>query len=165
MKEWWQDFFIHVEGEIMFTPRAALSKIEVEQVVKQTKLPKQAHVLDLACGVGRHSIEFAKQGFEVVGLDFSKPYLVEATKSALKTKTKIKFVNGDMKNLRPHFNVDSFDLVVSLYNSFGYFKSRSDDLRKRRTPGFFDFPFRRVLGDSTSIRFEAGGLRLVRCAD
>ena len=78
MKEWWQDFFIPVTGEIMFTPKAALSKIEVEQVIAQTKTPKHAQVLDLACGVGRHSVEFAKKNFEVIGLDFSKHYLAEA---------------------------------------------------------------------------------------
>lgn len=129
MKEWWQGFFIPVTGEIMFTPRAALSKVEVKQVIRQTRLPKRAQVLDLACGVGRHSIEFAKQGYQVVGLDFSKSYLAEAKKSATKAQLKINFVKGDMKDLKPHFPHENFDLVVSLFNSFGYFKSRKDDLK------------------------------------
>lgn len=84
----------------MFAPKAGISKYEVEQVIQQTQLPVHARVLDLACGVGRHSIEFARRGFEVIGLDFSKPYLAEAKKSASKAKGKIKFVHGDMKDLR-----------------------------------------------------------------
>ena len=32
--------------------------------------------------------------------------------------------------MRPHFESSSFDLVVSLYNSFGYFKTRNEDLRR-----------------------------------
>lgn len=132
MSEWWQDFFIPVTGEIMFKPRAGISKIEVEQVVREAKISKHARVLDLACGVGRHSIEFAKKNFDVVGLDFSKHYLADANRSAQKAKTKVTFIEGDMKNLRPHFQSSSFDLVVSLYNSFGYFKTRNDDFRMLR---------------------------------
>ena len=129
MKEWWQDFFIPVTGEIMFQPRKQHSVLEVSEVVKKTKVPKSAKILDLACGVGRHSIIFSKNGFDVIGLDFSKNYLAEAKASALKAKAKVKFVHGDMKNLKPHFGDETFDLVVSLYNSFGYFKNRSDDMK------------------------------------
>ncbi len=129
MKEWWKDFFGPLAGEIMFTPKAKVSKNEVEQVIKRTKTPKRARVLDLACGIGRHSIEFAKKGFEVTGLDYSKPYIASAKRSASQEKVKVQFVKGDMKNLRPHFASENFDLVVSLYNSFGYFKSRKDDFR------------------------------------
>ena len=38
MKEWWQDFFIPVTGEIMFQPRKEQSVLEVNQVAKQTEL-------------------------------------------------------------------------------------------------------------------------------
>ncbi len=129
MKDWWKDFFIPVTGEIMFGPRAAVSKIEVEQVIKRTGILKNSKILDLACGIGRHSIEFAKKTYEVTGLDFSKSYLLTAKELAADAKLKIKFVKGDMKKLRQYFQSEQFDLVVSLYNSFGYFKSRRDDLR------------------------------------
>lgn len=129
MKAWWKDFFVPVIGEIMFQPRIEHSQLEVDEILRNTKIQKGSKVLDLACGVGRHSVLFAKQGFEVVGLDFAKNYLVEARKAALKTKSEVKFVHGDMKNLRPHFDAETFDLVVSLYNSFGYFKTRNEDLR------------------------------------
>ncbi len=127
MKEWWQDFFIPVAGEVLFKPKSGISKAEVDQVLKKCLIPKKSQILDLACGVGRHSIEFAKPGHEVVGLDFSKSFLSEAKRSSLKSKTKIRFVKGDMKNLRVHFSPESFDLVVSLFNSFGYFKNKQDD--------------------------------------
>lgn len=34
-----------------------------------------------------------------------------------------------MRDLAPHFHANEFDLVVSLYNSFGYFGSRRDDVK------------------------------------
>jgi SAM-dependent methyltransferase len=84
-------------------------------------------VLDLACGVGRHSVILAKRGFAVTGLDYSRPYLQEARRTALKARQRIRFVHGDMRDLKSHFADGSFGLVVSLYNSFGYFRSRRDD--------------------------------------
>lgn len=129
MQEWWQNFFIPVVGEIMFSPKLKQSEAEVEQILKRVKLGPKAKILDLACGVGRHALPLAERKFSVVGLDFSKHYLSEARKAANKKKIKIDFLHGDMKDLKPHFNSNEFDLVVSLYNSFGYFKNRSDDVK------------------------------------
>lgn len=129
MKEWWQQFFIPVTAEVMFHPRFAQAKTEVEQILKQVRLPSKARVLDLACGTGRHSLQFAKKKCQVTGLDFTKNFLVEARKAALKEKLPIDFVHGDMKNLKPHFSSNEFDLVVSLFNSFGYFRIRGHDLK------------------------------------
>ncbi len=127
MKQWWQKFFTPIIGEIMFTPRAQQSQREVDQILKNVKLKKSARVLDLACGVGRHSVIFAKKDFEAVGLDYSKTFLEDAKKLAKKEKVRAQFVQGDMKNLKPHFQNGEFDLVASLFNSFGYFEIRSDD--------------------------------------
>jgi SAM-dependent methyltransferase len=37
-----------------------------------------------------------------------------------------------MRDLKPHFPANSFDIVVSLFNSFGYFDKRTDDFRMLR---------------------------------
>jgi SAM-dependent methyltransferase len=86
-------------------------------------------VLDLACGVGRHSVVFSARGFNVTGLDYSKTFLREARKNARAARRKIRFVQGDMRDLEAAFAPGTFGLVVSLYNSFGYFGSRRDDLK------------------------------------
>ena len=128
-KEWWRHFFQPIAAQIMFVPKAGETEKEVAQVVKQTKAKTPLHVLDLACGNGRHSIVLARRGFAVTGLDYSKPYLREARKAAKDAGASIRFVHGDMKNLEPLFAANTFDLVVSLYNSFGYFDSRRDDFK------------------------------------
>lgn len=127
MKEWWQEIFSSLVGEAMFGPRQVSAEPEVKYILKQVKLPKKASILDLACGVGRHSVHFAKRKHNVVGLDFSSVYLNEAKKRSRKEKVEAQFVHGDMKNLKPHFAENQFDFVVSLFNSFGYFKKRGDD--------------------------------------
>ena len=128
-KNWWRDFFVPVVGEVMFAPKAGHSEREVHQVIKRSKARPPLKVLDLACGTGRHSVVFAARGFEVTGLDYSKPFLREAVKRANAARQKIAFIRGDIRNLQRHFPADAFGLAVCLYTSFGYFSRRADDLR------------------------------------
>lgn len=131
-KPWWTSFFNEIIGEVMFGARMKMAPAEVTNILKQTGF-QRGNILDLACGVGRHSVVFSRlPGVSVTGLDFSKVYLKQAKLAAEKNKTKVKFVHGDMKHLKPHFSQGEFDLVVSLYNSFGYFDNRSDDIKMLR---------------------------------
>jgi ubiquinone/menaquinone biosynthesis C-methylase UbiE len=128
-KNWWRGFFEPIVGEIMFAPKANVSEREVREVVKHTKAKPPLKLLDLACGTGRHALIFAKRGFDVTGLDYSKPFLREARRKARVAGRKIRFVHGDMRKLGSHFAANNFGLVVSLYNSFGYFDDRRDDAK------------------------------------
>jgi SAM-dependent methyltransferase len=73
-------------------------------------------VLDLACGPGRHAAQFATRGARVVGFDLSMPLLSRARHRPGPALT---LVRGDMRHLP--FRPESFDLVVNLFTSFGYF--------------------------------------------
>ena len=118
-----------IVGEILFASKARKSEMEIEQVIKRANVKAPLTVLDLACGVGRHSLALAARGYAVTGLDYSKPFLHEARQAARKRGHKITFVHGDMKNLKAHFGPNEFGLVVSLFNSFGYFGRRAEDFR------------------------------------
>src|SRR5438128_8780984 len=78
-------------------------------------LDKRAKVLDLACGNGRHSVLFAKKGFNTFGIDLS-PYLIKEAKKLVKKqyRGRLKFGIMDMRHLK-HF--EEFDLVVNLFSS------------------------------------------------
>jgi len=128
-KDWWRGFFEPLVGEIMFAPKANVSKREVDEVSRRTKAKPPLKLLDLACGAGRHSLIFAKRGFDVTGVDYSKPFLREAKRKARVAGLKIRFVHGDMRKLGSRFPANNFGLVISLYNSFGYFDSRRDDAK------------------------------------
>lgn len=76
----------------------------------------------MPCGVGRHSIELQKKGFEVVGVDKTSEYVEDAKQ---KDETgKIEFIQEDMKDFRRE---NSFDVVLNWWNSFGYFEDKEDD--------------------------------------
>ena len=86
-------------------------------------------VLDLCCGPGRHSVELARRGFQVTGVDRSPFLLAKAREQAAKSGASVEWVEQDMRNfVRPA----SFDLALSLFTSFGYFEDEQDDLRVLR---------------------------------
>ncbi len=56
-------------------------------------------LLDLACGTGSLSVEFAKKGFSVIGVDISEDMLSVAQKKAYEAKQDILFLKQDMRSL------------------------------------------------------------------
>jgi ubiquinone/menaquinone biosynthesis C-methylase UbiE len=84
-----------------------------------------ADVLDAACGYGRHSRVLAKAGYRVIGLDRSPVLLAEARRRSEGTEWP-QWVQGDYRELP--FEAESFDAVVNLFTSFGFF-GEEDDMR------------------------------------
>lgn len=99
---------------------------EVDGLEKILHLRKGARILDVACGAGRHSIELAKRGYSVVGLDLSEALLKEARSAARKARAKVTFVHGDMRRI-PYRG--AFDAAINMFTSFGYFDSVAQDRR------------------------------------
>jgi SAM-dependent methyltransferase len=97
---------------------------EVDDLLMLTKIPAGASILDLCCGIGRHSLELARRGYKVTAVDRTSAYLKKAKNLAAKEKLRIEFVEKDMRQFcRP----ETFDCVLNLFTSFGYFESRDDD--------------------------------------
>lgn len=95
-------------------------------------------VLDVGSGLGRHTIKFAEAGVSATGIDISEAYLEEARANAEQagTDSPVSFQNHDMRNLA---SLDHcYDLIVSLYNSFGYYDTATNreilnDIRNQLT--------------------------------
>lgn len=97
---------------------------QVESLMRLLSL--SGRLLDLACGSGRHAIEFAKRGLSVVGVDRSPVLIDEANKEAkLCTELDLQFVVADMRHLSEN-ELGHFDTVVSLFTSFGYFSDQDN---------------------------------------
>jgi len=74
-------------------------------------LPRNAQVLDIACGTGDLALSlFEVLDVRVVGADFCRPMLEIATKKAAKLKASIPFIEADALALP--FRDDSFDAVT-----------------------------------------------------
>jgi len=125
--EWFkdEDFWV-TYAPLMFDENAwAEVPSDVDTILKLTGIAPGARVLDLCCGVGRYSLELALRGFEVTGVDITKPYLDAAKESATALNAKASFVQADVREFsRP----EHFDLCLNLFTSFGYFETKAMDL-------------------------------------
>jgi SAM-dependent methyltransferase len=119
------DTFWETWGPLMFNPdRIAMAKEEMGKVVTLTELSPGASVLDLCCGIGRCSLELARNGFIVTGVDRTANYLVKARTQAEQENLDVEFIQDDMRKfVRP----ETFDCVISMYTSWTYFEDPEED--------------------------------------
>ncbi|ASS47646.1 MAG: hypothetical protein A3D31_17630 [Candidatus Fluviicola riflensis] len=86
------------------------------------RLPKTAHLLDLACGAGRHSRVLHCLGYRVTGCDLSPNSIREAQEKATEG---IDFFVHDMRDPLP----GNYDVILNLFTSFGYFDNVQDNAK------------------------------------
>jgi SAM-dependent methyltransferase len=102
----------------------AQAPAQVEVVIALLGLGAGAAVLDMPCGTGRHSLEFARRGYRVTGVDRTAAYLAEARERAAAEGLAIEWLQADMRQfVRP----EVFDVAINLYTSFGYFEDPAED--------------------------------------
>jgi len=127
---------------------------EVDFLEHVLKLEKSAPILDVCGGHGRHSLELARRGFrQVEGLDRSHYLIQRARRTAQKEALGVRFREGDARKLP--YAPDTFDAVLILGNSFGYFETVNDDLRVLREVSRVLKPWGRLLidvADGRSVR-------------
>ena len=98
----------------------------LDNLLSTMHLPKEARVLDLACGKGRHARYLADKGFDVTGLDISEKSIAFASQFS---NDRLNFYQHDM---RLPFRINYYDAVVNFFTSFGYFDNDADHLRSIR---------------------------------
>nr|ABQ11273.1 putative methyltransferase [uncultured bacterium] len=147
MSDWYDDdsFWETFQNYMFDSRRLGLASAEVDQMIALLGLKSGGAVLDLCSGIGRHSIEFARRGFKVTGVDRTTPYLDQARSSAAKENLKIEFVRSDMREFsRPA----AFDAAINFFTAFGYFENPADDAKVARNLGDSLKPGGRLIVDT-----------------
>lgn len=124
---WYEDETLWAVMEpVLFTEaRIAHTVNEVDAIKSLCKMQPDESVLDLCCGIGRHSLEFARRGHKVVGVDRTKLYLDKARLKAEEENLNVEFVLDDM---RTFYRKQSFDIVLSMFTSFSYFEDHEEQM-------------------------------------
>ena len=124
---WYDEFF---EGDwldlLALRPPAEQTAQEVDFVVEQLRLEAGARVLDVACGHGRHSLELARRGLMVTGVDLSPRSLTLARETAAAEGLDVEFRRLDMRELDYDHE---FDGALNLFTAFGYFEEEAENQR------------------------------------
>jgi SAM-dependent methyltransferase len=122
-RPWWEDLFNDDFIRTMAKVTDAQIATEVDFIEESLGLAKEAFVLDMACGTGRHAIEMTRRGYQVVGFDLSLAMLARAADEAQEREQKLNFVQGDMREMT--FG-ETFDGVYAWNTSFGFFEEEKN---------------------------------------
>jgi SAM-dependent methyltransferase len=116
--EWYRSFFRGIALDLW---RVALppdrTRAEADFLARALHLAPGARVLDVPCGLGRHSIELAARGFRMTGVDLSEEAIAEAREHAAEKELGVEWRQGDMRALP---RTSQFDAAFCFGNSFGY---------------------------------------------
>ena len=126
--EWWKDFF---SGLVVDFWKVALppevTSLETDFLIERLELAPGHRVLDAPCGHGRLSIELARRGCEITGVDISPEFLAEAQTAAeaagRDVARRVSWRESDMRDLPWQ---DRFHAAFCMGGSFGYFGDEGD---------------------------------------
>ena len=111
MKQWYESLFENY-GKKYDNENFTQGTIgECDFIEKEISFDKTVKIIDIGCGTGRHSIELAKRGYKVTGIDLSVSLLERAKEKAKDQNLHIDFQKHDARNL-PFKN--EFDLAIML---------------------------------------------------
>ena len=95
MANQWQQFFDSHAPYYDQNPFTQHTEKEVDFFLSMFPLLAGASILDMGCGTGRHSVELAKRGYKVTGVDISVGMLEQARKKAEEAGVSIRWVQAD----------------------------------------------------------------------
>jgi SAM-dependent methyltransferase len=109
-KPWYEALYENFE-DYDSEPYVQNTKAEIDFIDKNLGGSKPKRVLDIGCGTGRHSLELARRGYSVCGVDLSEELLETGIEQAQQEGLDVEFIQGDARKLK--FN-KAFDAVIIL---------------------------------------------------
>lgn len=103
------------------------TKKQVDFLIEKLEMKGGEKILDLACGFGRHSLEFARRGYDVTGVDITPEYIEFAKKQAKAETLNARFICCDIREVQ--FSVE-FDVVLNMADgAIGYLEDEEENLK------------------------------------
>lgn len=101
------------------------TKQQVDFLIDRLELKGTERILDLACGFGRHSLEFARRGYDVTGVDITPAYIEYATQQAEKEQLHARFMCKDIREI--DFDHE-YDVVINMADgAIGYLENDEEN--------------------------------------
>ncbi len=164
--------------DLLYEDKNYSKEVEFVSSIIRRRAPDARTVLDLGCGTGIHACAFAREGYQVTGLDRSAEMLRIARERhetvGANGSGRVDFRQGDIRD----FKLDRrFDIVVALFHVISYLPANSDleaafaQIREHLKPGgllIFDYWYGpAVLTDRPAPRiktFDNDDIKIIRFA-
>jgi SAM-dependent methyltransferase len=125
-KEWFNSPFYH---KLYSEKEGEESKTFIHKLISHLQPAHASRILETGCGRGRTTKVLASLGFDVTGIDSSPDNIERALQFS---SEKLRFFLHD---IRLPFWINYFDCALSLFTSFGYFKTWREHTDAVRTIG------------------------------
>ncbi len=160
MQNEWEYFFDHHAPSYMENVFTKNALEEVDFMLQELALPAGSQILDVGCGTGRHSVELARRGFQMTGIDISTGMLKEAQRYADQLGVEVDLIHADATTYKAE---KEFDAAICICEgAFGLLGSYEDpyerDLNILRNIN------RALKADGLLILTVLNGLRKIRAA-
>lgn len=118
------DVWSAIEPAIFSSNGIIRASEHIDGLVRLADFNQNMHILDLCCGIGRYTLELARRGFIVTGVDRNSLFLKKAMDKAKEKNLEIEFIREDMRKFR---RPGQYDFVLNINTSFGYFEDPEED--------------------------------------
>jgi SAM-dependent methyltransferase len=122
-KNWYKNWFGNEYLTVYAHRDDKEARLLIDLIQKYVVINSDFKILDLCCGQGRHALELAQSGHKVYGIDLSRT-LLEVAKYKKNKEQSLYFIQADMRYLPVN---QSFDLLLNLFTSFGYFETDAEN--------------------------------------
>jgi SAM-dependent methyltransferase len=123
-EDWWKDFF---SGSIVDFWRRVMppetTRAEAEFLMRTLQVQPSARLLDVPCGDGRLSLELARLGHRMTGVDISPDFLVAAREGSRREGLEVDWRLSEMRELPWE---SRFDGAFCAGSSFGFLGDEGD---------------------------------------
>lgn len=100
---------------------------QVDFLIEKLGLIGGERILDLACGFGRHSLELARRGFDVTGVDITPDYIKYASEQSKNENLSAMFICSDIRDVSFE---NEFDIVLNMADgAIGYLENDEENLK------------------------------------
>lgn len=90
-----QDFFNQHAADYDSNEFTHNTLAEIDFILEHLKIAPASRILDVGCGTGRHSVQLAKHGFTITGIDLSEGMLAIARQRAQDNHASVEFIRAD----------------------------------------------------------------------
>ena len=154
----WQIFFDGHAPQYMENIFTKNTLAEVDFLEAELSLPPGSAILDMGCGTGRHSVELARRGYRVTGVDLSAGMLAQAKQAAQQAGVQVEWVQSDA---RAFSSEARFDAAICLCEgAFGLVGSGEDP--EAHDPAILQRIFTALQPGALFILTALNGLRAIR---